>query len=171
MTVHAKRPAGDRDTTGIAPPDYTFPDEKECEQANRSAVFHPMVEAEGVPCTEVGGVLVFTCLDPLTGTLLVHIDLDTADDRLIRRDGTVPLRIEVQGDTVLDGSAEGTLRRGVLRELLDAADDHQQQAIRDAALAAGVLWRCPSCQWDNPREAAHCQAGDPCRAPKPAQTR
>ncbi|MDT0307237.1 hypothetical protein RM780_09705 [Streptomyces sp. DSM 44917] len=200
MTVHKKPPAGDRESvrlsygpeekrkedrdravhaegvgqrgvTGIRPPDRTFPGEKECEQANRTAVFHPMVEDEGVPCIEVGGVLVFTCLDHLSGAFLVHIDLDTADDRLVRPDATVPLRIEVQGDTVLDDSAEGTPRRGVLRELLEAADDGQQDAIRDAALAAGLLWRCPACQWDNPREAAHCQAGDPCRAPRPAQTR
>lgn len=55
--------------------------------------------------------------------------LDSAEDRLVRPDGTVPLRVEVGDTVVLDDNAEGTPRRDLLTKLLDVADDRQQQAI------------------------------------------
>jgi hypothetical protein len=56
-----------------------------------------------------------------------------------------------------------------LGRLLSAASDAQAEAIRDAAVKAGMLWRC-ACGWYNPEEAAHCEAGDPCRAPRPPRS-
>lgn len=56
-----------------------------------------------------------------------------------------------------------------LGRLLSAASDAQAEAVRDAAVKAGMLWRC-ACGWYNPEEAAHCQAGDPCRAPRPPRS-
>lgn len=82
----------------------------------------------------------------------------------------MPLRVEVEDAVVLDDSAEGTPKRDLLTKLLDAADDLQEQAIREAAFAADVLWRCPTCQWDNPGEAACCEGPGACRVPKPKKT-
>jgi hypothetical protein len=56
-----------------------------------------------------------------------------------------------------------------LGRLLSAASDAQADAIRDAAVKAGMLWRC-ACGWYNPEEAAQCEAGDPCRAPRPPRS-
>ncbi|WP_103528942.1 hypothetical protein [Streptomyces sp. SM12] len=146
--------------------DYAFPDKQECDQVNSGAVFHPKVESEGVPCVEVGGVLVAAYLDESDGAVHVSVDLEATDGRLVRSDGTVPLCVEVEGTVVADGRYRG-ISRCVLSELLDAADEHQDQTIRDTALAVGVLWRCPACWWDNPREALHCQAADSCRTRRP----
>lgn len=82
----------------------------------------------------------------------------------------MPLRVEVEDAVVLGDSAEATPKRDLLTKLLDAADDHQEQAIREAAFAAGVLCRCPICQWDNPGKAACCEGPAPCRVPKPTKT-
>jgi len=76
----------------------------------------------------------------------------------------------------LGGAAERTITRPdalggmaqseVLGRLLRAASDTQTEAIRDAAIAAGMLWQC-ACGWYNPEDATRCEAGDPCRAPRP----
>jgi hypothetical protein len=168
-TVYAEDIAR-RGRTRIVPLDYRFPDENASEQANLEAVFNPQTDSNDLPCTEIDGVLVFTYLDHQAGALQVSIYLDTAADRLVRPDGTVPLRVEVGDTVVLDDSTEGTPRPDVLSELLDAADDHQEQAIREAAFAAGLLWRCPACNWDNPREAPCCEGTSPCGAPRPTKT-
>ncbi|MFB7918941.1 hypothetical protein [Streptomyces sp. NPDC056061] len=159
-----------RGRTRIVPLDYRFPDEDASEQANRDVTFHPQTDDNDLPCVEVDGVLVFAYLDHETGAVRVSVHLDSAEDRLVRPDSTVPLRVEVEGDVVLDASAEGTPKRDLLNKLLDAADDRQEQAIREAAFAAGVLWRCPTCQWDNPGEATCCEGPGPCRVPKPKKT-
>lgn len=159
-----------RGRTRIVPLGYRFPDEDESERANRDATFHPQTDDNDLPCVEVDGVLVFSYLDPGAGAVRVSVHLDSAEDRLVRPDGTVPLRVEVGDAVVLDDSAEGTPQRDLLTKLLDAADDRQEQAIREAALEAGVLWRCPTCQWDNPGEAACCEGPGPCRVPKPTKT-
>ncbi|MCX5103446.1 hypothetical protein [Streptomyces sp. NBC_00439] len=159
-----------RGRTRIVPLDYRFPGEDASEQANRDAAFHPQTDDNDLPCVEVDGVLVFAYLDQEAGAMRVSVHLDSAEDRLVRPDGTVPLRVEVEDDVVLDDSAEGTPERDVLTRLLDAADDRQEQAIREAAFAAGVLWRCPTCQWGNPGEAACCEGSGPCRVPKPKKT-
>jgi hypothetical protein len=159
-----------RGRTRIVPLDYRFPDEDASEQANRDVVFHPQTDDNDLPCVEVDGVLVFAYLDHDAGAVRVSVHLDTAEDRLVRPDGTVPLRVEVEDAVVLDDSAEGNPKRELLTRLLDAADDHQEQAIREAALAAGVLWHCPTCQWDNPGEATCCEGPGPCHVPKPKKT-
>jgi hypothetical protein len=82
--------------------EYRFPDGKRCKQANLDTVFHPQTDDDELPCIEVGGVLVYAYLDPDSGTVRVSVDLDTAADRLVRPDGTVPLRVEVQDTLVLD---------------------------------------------------------------------
>ncbi|MFJ5071273.1 hypothetical protein ACIQC7_33130 [Kitasatospora sp. NPDC088556] len=159
-----------RGRTRVVPLDYRFPDKDASEQANRDATFHPQIDNNGLPCVEVDGVLVFAYLDHDAGTVRVSVHLDSAEDRLVRPDGTVPLRVEVEDAVVLDDSAEGTPKRDLLSKLLNAVDDRQEQAIREAALAAGVLWRCPTCQWDNPGEATCCEGPGPCRVPKPKRT-
>ncbi|MFE3166721.1 hypothetical protein [Streptomyces sp. NPDC059224] len=156
--------------TRIVPLDYRFPDEDASEQANRDATFHPQTDLNDLPCVEVDGVLVFAYLDHEASAVRISVHLDSAEDRLVRPDGSVPLRVEVEDDVVLDDSAEGTPKRDLLTRLLDAADDRQEQAIREAAFAAGVLWRCPTCQWDNLGEAACCEGPGPCRVPKPKAT-
>ncbi|WP_053811053.1 MULTISPECIES: hypothetical protein [Streptomyces] len=156
-----------RDRTLIVPLDYRFPDEDESEQVNRDATFHPQTDDNDLPCVDVHGVLVFSYLDHGAGVVRVSVHLDSAEDRLVRPDGTVPLRVEVGDAVVLDDSAEGAPKRDLLTKLLDAADDRQEQAILEVAFAAGVLWRCPTCQADNPGEAACCEGPGPCRAPKP----
>lgn len=159
-----------RGRTRIVPLDHRFPDEDACERANRDAVFHPRIDAAGLPCVEIDGVLVFVYLDHEAGAVRVSVHLDSAQDRLLRPDGSVPLRVEVEDDVVLDNRAGRACERDLLAELLDAADDVQEQAIRGAAIAAGVLWRCPTCRWDNPAEGSRCEGPGACRVPKPRTT-
>nr|WP_239085447.1 hypothetical protein [Streptomyces halstedii] len=159
-----------RGRTRIVPLDYRFPDEDASEQANRGATFHPQTDDNDLPWVEVDGVLVFAYLDTDAGAVRVSVHLDSAEDRLVRPDGTVPLRVEVEDAVVLDDGAEGPPKQDLLTKLLYAADDLQEQAIREAAFAAGVLWRCPTCQWDNPGEATCCERPGPCRVPKPKRT-
>ncbi|MFE4756032.1 hypothetical protein ACFRIB_38375 [Streptomyces mirabilis] len=44
---------------------------------------------------EIDGVLVFAYLDHELGAVQVSVHLDSAPDKLMRPDGTVPLRVEV----------------------------------------------------------------------------
>ncbi len=159
-----------RGRTRIVPLDYRFPDEDASEQANRDATFHPQTDDNDLPCVEVDGVLVFAHLDHEARAVRVSVLYDSAEDRLVRPDGTVPLRVEVEHTVVLDNSAESTPKQDLLAKLLNAADDHQEQAIREAAIAAGHSLRCPTCQWGNPGEAACCEGPGPCRVPKPKET-
>lgn len=53
--------------------------------------------------------------------------------------------------------------------LLSAASDAKAEAIRDAAVNVGMLWRC-ACGRYNTEEAAHFEAGDPRRAPRPPRS-
>ncbi|MCX5106953.1 hypothetical protein [Streptomyces sp. NBC_00439] len=88
---------------GSAALGYRFPDANTCSQANRSAVFHPATH-EGPPCAEVDGVLVFAYLDHQGGAFRVSVHLDSAAQRLVRPDGTVPLRVVVEDTVVFDDS-------------------------------------------------------------------
>jgi len=100
----------------------------------------------------------------------VSIHVDNAPDHLVRPDGTVPLRVEVEDAIVLDDSnAESAPRPPLLDALLSAADAVliRKEPILAAALAAGLLWRCPTCQWDNPGAATCCEGPGPYRTPKP----
>ncbi|MFF4482951.1 hypothetical protein ACFY1A_38920 [Streptomyces sp. NPDC001520] len=117
-----------RGRTRIVPLGYRFPDEDACEQANRDAAFHPQTNDDTLPCTKVDGVLVFSYLDYEAGAVRVSVHLGSAEDRLVRPDGTVPLRVEVEDTVVLDSRAEAAPGRDLLNKLLDVADDHQEEA-------------------------------------------
>ncbi|MBT2393574.1 hypothetical protein J7E87_30220 [Streptomyces sp. ISL-1] len=152
----------------IVPLDFRFPEAGACARAHRDAVFYPGTHGD-LPCVSVDDILVFAYLDHELGAFRVSIHLDSAPEHLVRPDGTVPLRVVVEDTVVLDDSGEaGAPQPPLLDTLLSAADDGQREAIRAAALAAGVLWRCPVCQWDNPEAATCCEGPGPCRKPKPA---
>ncbi|MEU9370431.1 hypothetical protein AB0D71_38345 [Streptomyces avermitilis] len=89
------------------PDGFRFPGEEFCTEANSAAVFHPMTGPydEGLPCIEVGGVLVFAYLDPDMQAVRVSVDLDTAVEQLMRGDATVPLHVEVGNATVFSAGA------------------------------------------------------------------
>ncbi|MFC8372773.1 hypothetical protein ACFUIT_33250 [Streptomyces sp. NPDC057239] len=55
---------------------------------------------EGLPCIELAGILVFAYLDTGLGAVRVSVHLDTADERLARADGTIPLQVEIEDATV-----------------------------------------------------------------------
>jgi hypothetical protein len=159
-----------RDRPRTVPLAFQFPDAAACERANRAAVFHAGMP-DGLPCLEVDGVLVFAYLDAEVGTVRVSVHLDSPPDHLVRPDDTVPLRVMVEDTIVLDDSnAEGAARRPLLDALLSTADAVriQREPIPAAARAAGVLWSCPACQWDNPAAATCRQGPGPCRTPRPA---
>ncbi|WP_331763499.1 hypothetical protein [Streptomyces anthocyanicus] len=156
----------------IVPLDYRFPDAHACERANRDALFHPQTDANDLPCTKVDGVLVFTYLDQERSAVCVAIHLDNPSDRLVRPDGTVPLRIEVEDTVLLDDSgAEGAPRPALLDRLLNTAEAGQREVIRSAALAASLIWCCPACRWDNLETTCCCEGPGPCRKPQPPKER
>lgn len=95
-----------RGRTRIVPLDFRFPDEDASEQANRDAIFHPQTDDNDLPYVEVDGVLVFAYLDHEAGAVRISVHLDSAEDRLVRADGTVPLRVEVEDAVVLDDSRQ-----------------------------------------------------------------
>ncbi|MFE4756033.1 hypothetical protein ACFRIB_38380 [Streptomyces mirabilis] len=66
-----------------------------------------------------------------------------------------------------DSGEEGAPRPLLLDALLNVADDEQKDVIRAAALAAGILWHCPACRWDNPGPATCSEGPGLCRTPKP----
>ncbi|GAA0611262.1 hypothetical protein [Streptomyces crystallinus] len=153
----------------LMPLAFAFPPAEACERANRSTVFHPQTDENDLPCSEVNGILVLAYRDHELGDVRVSVHLDTSSDRLVRPDGTVPLRVTVEDTVVLDDSGtEGAPREAVLDQLLNAAEAGHRQAIRAAALAAGLLWNCPACHGDNPAAATCCEGAGPCRKPKPA---
>ncbi|RLU82092.1 hypothetical protein CTZ27_31240 [Streptomyces griseocarneus] len=154
----------------IVPLPFTFPGAAEAAALNRAAVFHP-ADGDGPQCTEVAGVLTFAYLDAEDGVVRVSVHLDAADEeRIVRPDGTVPLRVQVEDTVVLDDSQAGAPHPTVLEELLAGADTAQKKAIHAAAISTGLMWRCPACRWTNPRAATCCE-GRGCRAPQPSATR
>ncbi|MFI6340745.1 hypothetical protein [Streptomyces sp. NPDC050535] len=94
-------------STMPAPDGFRFPDEEFCAQANSAAVFHPMTGPadEGLPCIEIGGVLVFAYLDPEMQAVRVSVHLDTTIEDLVRGDVTVPLHVKVEDATVFSAGA------------------------------------------------------------------
>ncbi|MFG2257268.1 hypothetical protein [Streptomyces mirabilis] len=88
--------------TRPAPFGFRFPGEEFCTEANSTAVFHPMTspDDDGLPCIEVGGVLVFAYLDTDLQAVRVSVDLDTTAEQLVRGDSTIPLHIEIGNATV-----------------------------------------------------------------------
>ncbi|MFJ5951351.1 hypothetical protein [Streptomyces noursei] len=77
-------------------------------ELHAAARFWPVESAgfdaeDTLPALELGGVLVFVYFDSDSAELRVSVDLDTVDQRLVRHDdpdGTVPMHITVQGETV-----------------------------------------------------------------------
>ena len=157
--------------TRIVSLDYHFPGAAECEQLNRAAVFYPQDDRDDtLPCIEVGGVQVYVYLDTTLRAVRVSVDLEGTARCLARPDyhRTVGLRVEVGERVVLDDSDVGAPPSSTLDALLRAATESQRPAILALARAAGVLWQCPDCRWDNPREATCCEGpSGPCREPKP----
>ncbi|MFE9769782.1 hypothetical protein ACFYPC_35560 [Streptomyces sp. NPDC005808] len=90
-----------------APYGFRFPGGEFCAQANSAAVFHPMTgpDDDGLPCIEVGGVLVFAYLDPDMQAVRVSVHLDTTVEQLVRGDSTVPLHVKVEDATVFSAGA------------------------------------------------------------------
>jgi hypothetical protein len=84
------------------PLNLNLTDPEACAEANSTAVFHPIAgpDDEGLPCIELAGILVFAYLDPDLRAVRVSVHLDTADERLARADGTIPLQVEIEDATV-----------------------------------------------------------------------
>lgn len=96
-----------RNAPPTAPCGFHFPGEEFCATANSTAVFHPMTgpDDDGLPCMEVGGVLVFAYLDADLQAVRVSVDLDTTVEQLVRGDSTVPVHVEVGNATVFSAGA------------------------------------------------------------------
>lgn len=71
------------------------------EAVNLAARFLPQEEEGTRPCVEVGGAQVYAYW--AEGALSVSVDLDTVAESLVRKDGTVPMVIGVQGHDVFKG--------------------------------------------------------------------
>ncbi|MEU6352168.1 hypothetical protein ABZ896_23015 [Streptomyces sp. NPDC047072] len=153
----------------ILPLNFAFPTAAEADALNRAAVFHD-ADDEGPGCMEVVGVLTFAYLDAKDSVVRISVHLDSADaDRIVRPDGTVPLQVVVEDTVVLDDGPGRAPHPTVLEELLAAADADQEAAICTAAVAAGLMWCCPACEWTNPRAATCCEGPD-CRKAKPSDS-
>lgn len=89
------------------PRPLSLSDAEDCAETNSVAVFHPMAgpDDEGLPCIELAGVLVFAYLDADREAVRVSVHLDTADEQLVRPDGTVPVQVEIEDATVFDNLA------------------------------------------------------------------
>ncbi|WP_344547388.1 hypothetical protein [Actinomadura fulvescens] len=120
-----------------------------------------MTEPGTLPCLQVAGIQVYLYLDADDHVVRVAVHLDTTDEELLASDGTVPIEVVVGDTIVMDHT--GRTADTVLCELLDSADEQQQQAIRDAAITAGLLWRC-TCDWYNPGDRPRC---DSCASHRP----
>ncbi|WP_331727407.1 hypothetical protein OG871_40350 (plasmid) [Kitasatospora sp. NBC_00374] len=114
---------------------------------HRSARFRPARRDEPgtLPAVTVAGVMVFTYVDEL-GQLRVSVDLDTTHRALVERPagrGTVPLRVDVQDDTVYYEPSEraGVEAWAVSSESggLELFADDSQRAEREAERLRGVL--------------------------------
>ncbi|MEU9744819.1 hypothetical protein [Streptomyces niveus] len=147
----------------FVPLDFAFPDAATAEAANRGAVFHT-ADDDGPQCIEVLGVLTFAYVDARDGVVRISVHLDNADERAVRPDGTVPLTVVVEDTVLRDDSDVLAPHPTVLEELLADADTEQQAVIYAAAISSGLMWRCPKCQWPNPRAAAWCEGPGACRS-------
>ncbi|MFJ8142637.1 hypothetical protein [Streptomyces sp. NPDC096013] len=81
-------------------PDLSLSDAGMCAAANSAAVFHAQEgpDDEGLPCVEIAGILVFVYLDADKEALRVSVDLDTANEQVVRAHGTVPVQVDI-GDS------------------------------------------------------------------------
>ncbi|MEV7465242.1 hypothetical protein AB0O20_01855 [Streptomyces kronopolitis] len=152
----------------FVPLNFDFPAAAEAEALNRATVFYA-ADDDGLPCMEVVGVLVFAYLDHEDGVVRVSVHTDNADaEHVVRPDGSVPLRVVVEDTVVLDDGPARAPHPTVLEELLASADADQEAAIYAAAVTAGLMWRCPKCQWTNPHAATRCEGPENCRASAPS---
>ncbi|MEU9887978.1 hypothetical protein [Sphaerisporangium sp. NPDC051011] len=127
---------------------YAFPDTSACEAANRAAGFSPQVDDKTRPCMTVAGVQVYAYLDPKVGAVRVSIDLDTPEDRLIRSDETVPVRIDVGDSVVFDDSEQGRATPSTRKELLhQLVGDQYGGDVTAALLDLVVLTRAQLENW------------------------
>ncbi|MET8291501.1 hypothetical protein ABZV80_40965 [Streptomyces sp. NPDC005132] len=99
-----------QDINTLAPPAphaFRFPGPELCAWINSAARFHPMSGPDdtGLPCIEVGGVLVFAYLDPDMKAVRISVDLDTTTEQLQRSDATIPLHIQIGNSTVFSAPA------------------------------------------------------------------
>ncbi|MEV0530154.1 hypothetical protein AB0I66_42800 [Streptomyces sp. NPDC050439] len=79
-------------------------DAKACAEANSSAAFHPQEhpDHEGLPCIELAGILIFAYLDADLRAVRISVHLDTTHEQLVRADGAVPIRVEIDDTTIFD---------------------------------------------------------------------
>ncbi|MEU6511035.1 hypothetical protein [Streptomyces sp. NPDC046942] len=116
----------------------SLPDPQACAQANSAAVFHPQEgpDDEGLPCIEIAGILVFAYLDADREAVRVSVHLDTTDQRLVRADGTVPIQVEVEDDTVFStltappAPAEASRWKALVRRLTRRTVVHDAGKLR-----------------------------------------
>ncbi|MGR7000814.1 hypothetical protein ACU686_26640 [Yinghuangia aomiensis] len=78
------------------------------DREHRTATFHAYDPNVGLPALEYRGVRVYLGGDPDGQAVIVHAFTNQADDDVCRPDGTVPLRITVNGHTI---HASGPERR------------------------------------------------------------
>ncbi|MEU8952022.1 hypothetical protein [Streptomyces sp. NPDC048489] len=98
------------DINTLAPPApraFPFPGPELCAWMNSAARFHSMTGPDdvGLPCIEIGGVLVFAYLDPGMKAVRVSVCLDTTAEQLVRGDATVPVHIQIGDTTVFSAPA------------------------------------------------------------------
>lgn len=91
--------------------DFGFPRAEYCAEMNSAAAFSA---TEGLPCGEVAGVLVFIYLDADMRAVRVSVHLDSANEELIRPDGTVPLHVMV-GDSTVFSAGTASARTAAAR--------------------------------------------------------
>ncbi|WP_331731690.1 hypothetical protein [Streptomyces sp. NBC_00073] len=121
----------------IVPLDFDFPDALTAEVLNRGAVLYA-ADDDGPQCIEVAGVLVFGYVDAEDGVVRVSVHLDSADpEHVVRRDGSVPLRVVVEDTVVLDDS--NPLRPVSPRA--GAAPGRRRPGAEDRGLLGGGLGR------------------------------
>ncbi|GAA1978223.1 hypothetical protein [Kitasatospora viridis] len=73
----------------------------DAERANDDAQFHPADMYAG-PTLEIGGTWVFVSFEP-DGTLLIGVASKDDDCTATRPDGTIPIKVTVDGETVHTG--------------------------------------------------------------------
>ncbi|WP_199550146.1 hypothetical protein [Streptomyces sp. N35] len=109
-------------------------------RANSAALFHPIEgpDDEGLPCIEIAGVLVFAYLDAERQAVRIDVHLDTADEQLVRADGTIPIRIEVEDDTVCSIGATAPAPAHACGACEPDLADVPEQSVTTEGLSTGV---------------------------------
>ncbi|MFI8265355.1 hypothetical protein [Streptomyces sp. NPDC085665] len=76
------------------------------DQLNLAARFYPKDarDPDTLPCVETAGAQVYAYVEPNGLCVAVHLDTGDIPAELVNRDGTVPIRITVNGTTVFTAS-------------------------------------------------------------------